>query len=164
MTNTNNEIDIRGIEDFLYLEAQLLDDVKLMEWMELYDAEGKYWMPSSLEQTCAETEISILYESKLLMDVRRRNFGHKLSASMEYAIRGCRIIGNVRLSKEQPDASLIRVLSNFHAHLFYRDEVTLFAGKYTHDLKIVGGTYKIVQKRVDLINADGVQRNLLIYI
>ncbi len=157
-------MNLKQIETFLYEEAQLLDDANIKDWMNLYGDEGCYWMPASLDQTCPETEISILYEKKLLMDVRSRNFGHTLAPSMEYEVRGCRLIGNVRLAAEQPSDGTIRVLSSFHAHIFYRDEVSLFAGKYTHDLKANGDSYQIMQKRVDLINADGIHRNLLIYV
>ncbi len=157
--------DIRKIEAFLYQEAQLLDDTHLIEWMELYDDAGVYWMPTHRDQQCPETEPSILYENKLLMDVRRRNFGHELAPSMEYPVKGSRLIGNVRLADDQEGGdSTIRILSSFHAHIYYRDEVSLFAGKYTHELLEVDDSYKILKKRVDLINADGIQRNLLIYI
>lgn len=156
--------DKHRIEEFLYEEALCLDEARLSEWMDLYSEEGVYWMPASPDQTCPLTEISILYEDRLMMDIRRRNLGHELSPSMDYPIRSSRIIGNIRLPKEQPDSRFVRVLSTFHAQLYYREDTALFAGKYTHDLAIKGDSYLIVRKRVDLINADGVHRNLLIYI
>ena len=156
--------DKHRIEGFLYQEALCLDEARLDDWMDLYSDEGVYWMPASPTQTCPLTEISVLYEDRLLMDIRRRNFGHALSPSMDYPVRGSRIIGNVRLSEDRPDGDIVRVSSTFHAQLYYREETTLFAGKYTHDLAAQGDSYSIVRKRVDLINADGVHRNLLIYI
>ncbi len=156
--------DKHRIEGFLYEEALCLDEARLDDWMSLYSEDGVYWMPASPAQTCPLTEISILYEDQLLMDIRRRNLGHALSPSMDYPIRGSRIIGNIHLPKTQPNGGAIRVCSTFHAQLYYREETTHFAGKYTHDLVAKAESYSIVRKRVDLINADGVQRNLLIYI
>jgi len=162
--NVLSSEDKSRIEGFLYREAQLLDDADLASWMELYSDDGVYWMPASPEQICTLTEISILYEDKMLMDIRRRNFGHTLSPSMEYSVRGSRVIGNVHLSEEQPGGGCLRVCSTFQAQLYYRDEMTPFAGRYTHDLIAIEDAYLIVRKRVDLINADGIHRNLLIYI
>ncbi|MEX0297984.1 MAG: aromatic-ring-hydroxylating dioxygenase subunit beta [Kordiimonas sp.] len=156
--------DMLLIENFLYQEAQYLDDGDLENWMSLYSEDGVYWMPASPDQTCPLTEISILYEDKLLMDIRRRNLGHPLAPSMEYPVRGSRILGNVHLAADQPGGDAIRIASKFHAQLYYREEVTHFAGRYSHDLVREENSFKIVHKRVDLINADGVQRNLLIYI
>src|SRR5918999_5329192 len=35
----------REVEDFLYLEAELLDQRKLREWLELFTDDARYWMP-----------------------------------------------------------------------------------------------------------------------
>lgn len=154
-----------AVTDLLYREALCLDEARLDDWMGLYSEEGVYWMPAHPNQICPDTEISILYENKLLMDIRRRNFGHSLAPSMEYPIRGSRILGNIHLTENQPDNGFVRVTSSFHAQLYYREEFMHFAGKYTHDLVRDGESFtSIAQKRVDLINADGVQRNLLIYV
>ncbi len=40
----DNELRHR-IEDFLYLEAELLDDRKLREWLDLLTDDVRYWMP-----------------------------------------------------------------------------------------------------------------------
>ena len=40
----NNELR-REVEDFLYLEAELLDERKLREWLELLADDVRYWMP-----------------------------------------------------------------------------------------------------------------------
>jgi 3-phenylpropionate/cinnamic acid dioxygenase small subunit len=33
------------VEDFLYLEAELLDDRKLRDWLDLLADDVRYWMP-----------------------------------------------------------------------------------------------------------------------
>ena len=33
------------IEDFMYLEAELLDERRLREWLELFTDDANYWMP-----------------------------------------------------------------------------------------------------------------------
>ena len=33
------------VEDFLYMEAELLDERRLREWLELFTDDLRYWMP-----------------------------------------------------------------------------------------------------------------------
>ena len=155
--------DIREIEDFLYAEADLLDRTDLEQWMELYTEDGTYWMPVREGQDDPLNEISILYENRTLMAVRCNNFGHRLAPSMEYPIRCNHIISRVRVTGEDADQGLLTVTSNFLAVVYYHEQ-TLYTGRYTHQLQVRDGSYKIRQKRVDLINCDANHKSLLIYL
>lgn len=153
------------IEEFLYREADYLDRADLDAWMELYTEDGVYWMPASPTQTDPDTHISIFNDGRLLMEIRRRNFGHEFAASMEYEVRCSHLIGNVRVIEGSETDDEFRVASNFQAVLYYRGEQTLFAGRYTHDLVREQGNLKIRRKRVDLINCDSTQlRSIVIYL
>jgi 3-phenylpropionate/cinnamic acid dioxygenase small subunit len=156
-------VDIREIEDFLYAEADLLDRTDLEQWMELYTEDGTYWMPVREDQDDPLNEISILYENRTLMAVRCNNFGHRLAPSMEYPVRCNHIISRVRVTGEDASQGLLTVTSNFLAVVYYREQ-TLYTGRYTHQLQLVDGSYKIRRKRVDLINCDASHRSLLIYL
>ncbi len=153
----------REIEDFLYTEADLLDRADLENWMALFTEDGTYWMPVREGQDDPLNEISLLYENRTLMAIRCNNFGHRLSPSMEYPVRSSHIISRVRVSDEDEAAGTLTVTSNFQAVVYYKDQ-TLYAGRYTHQLQRANGSYKIRQKRVDLINCDANHRSLLIYL
>lgn len=154
-----------NIEDFLYHEADCLDRADLDAWMQLYTEDGVYWMPASPTQTDPDTHISIFNDDRLLMEIRRRNFGHEFAASMEYDVRSSHLISNVRVIDGKESDGEFRVASNFQAALFYRGEQTLYAGRYTHDLVRNGEDLKIRRKRVDLINCDSSQlRSIVIYL
>lgn len=155
--------DIRDLEEFLYTEADLLDATNLEQWMDLYSDDGCYWMPVGPDQTDPLGEISILYENKTLMAIRCNNFGHRLAPSMEYPVRCSHIISRVKIAESESDDGVITVTSNFQAAVFYREQ-TLYAGRYTHQLVRDGDSFKIRQKRVDLINADANHKSLLIYL
>lgn len=150
------------IERVLYDEADLLDSGDLEGWIELYTDDGRYWMPVSPDQESPDDHVSLFYDDRLLMEIRRRNFGHPLSASMEHEIRTSHLIGNVRL-QESPKAD-VRVTSNFHATVYTLGEQHVFAGRYTHDLTRDGEGYKIHRKRVDVINCDAALKNIVIYL
>ena len=157
--------DLATIEEFLYREAECLDRADLDAWFGLYTEDGTYWMPVSPDQQSPETEISIFYDDRLLMEIRRRNFGHEFAASMEYDVRCSHLIGNVRIIEGSESDNEIRVASNFQAVLYYRGDQTLFAGRYTHDLVRESGELKIRRKRVDLLNCDSDHlRSIVIYL
>jgi benzoate/toluate 1,2-dioxygenase beta subunit len=155
--------DLAQIERLLYDEADCLDRADLDSWFELYTEDSDYWMPVSPDQNDPHRHISLFYDNRLMMEIRRRNFGHEYAASMEYPIRCSHIISNIRIVSADDNSSECRVTSNFQAIVYYKDQ-NVYAGKYTHDLVCRGGTYRIKHKRVDLINCDAEQGNLVIYL
>lgn len=157
------EFDLQQIEHLLYDEADCLDRADLDAWFELYTDDSAYWMPVSPDQDDPHRHISLFYDNRLLMEIRRRNFGHAFAASMEYPVRCSHIISNIRIAAHEPAADACRVTSNFQAVVYYKTQ-HFYAGKYTHDLVVVDDGYRIRHKRVDLINCDAEHGNLVIYI
>lgn len=162
-TASKERADLWEIENFLYQESDLLDANDLDSWMEMFTEDGTYWMPVTPNQEDPHGHISILFENRAVMAVRAANFGHRLAASMEYDIRSSHIISNIRLLELDEATGDCTIKSNFQAVLYYREQ-TLFAGTYTHKLKRVGDSYKIEQKRVDIINCDANHKSIMTYI
>lgn len=153
--------DLAAIEEFLYREADCLDRADLDAWIQLYTADATYWMPVSPDQQSPETEISIFYDDRLLMEIRRRNFGDEWAASMDYDVRCSHLIGNIRHASDDG----WRVLSNFQAAIYYRGNTTFYAGRYTHDLVNTPDGLRIRHKRVDLLNCDSAELgSIVIYL
>lgn len=151
------------IERLLYDEADCLDRADLNSWFELYAEDSDYWMPVSPDQTDPHRQISLFFDNRLMMEIRRRNFGHEFAASMEYPLRCSHIISNIRIASANNTTGECRVTSNFQAVVYYKDQ-QVYAGKYTHDLVSTGDAYLIKHKRVDLINCDAEHGNLVIYL
>lgn len=155
--------DLTEVEAFLYREADLLDEGDLQTWRDLFTEDGTYWMPVDRNQDDPLGHISILYEDRMMMAVRAENFGHRLAASMQYPVRASHLLGNIRLLDCSDDGSEITVKSNFQAVLYYRDQ-RIFAGICTHKLRRSDDDWKIVQKRVDLINCDAEHKSIVTYL
>ena len=151
------------VEEFLQGEADLLDQGDLNSWMELFSESGTYWLPVRDGQESPLDEISIMYENRTLMAIRCNNFGHPLAPSMEYPIRGSRILSRFQIIDHDVATGECTVKCKFQAVIFYREQ-TLFAGTYTYQLKRHENSYLIEQKRVDLINCDADHKSLLIYL
>ena len=159
-----SDFDLRDIESLLYDEASLLDRPDLDRWIEMYAEDGTYWMPVSEDQEDPINHISLFYDDRVMMEIRRRNSVHPRAASKEYKLRCSHIISNIRIIESDDNGDDLRVTSNFQCVMFYNDQQTLYAGTYVHDLVVVGAELKIHHKRVNLINSDGVLGSIIIYL
>lgn len=156
-------VDMNEIERVLYNEADCLDRADLDSWIEMYTDDGTYWMPAAEGQEDPHNHISIMYDDRLLMEIRRRNFGHPASASMEHKLRCSHIISNIRVGEHDQETGDCIVTSNFLALMMWKDK-RMFGGRYTHHLKRTDGGYRIRHKRVDLIDCDAPQISIIIYL
>jgi benzoate/toluate 1,2-dioxygenase beta subunit len=131
--------------------------------MGLYAEDGTYWMPVEENQTDPVNHVSLFYDDRVMMEVRRRNFVHPRAASKDHKVRSSHIIGNVRLQGSNDKGDLV-VTSNFQALVFYRNEQRAFGGSYEHHLIPDRDSYKIRHKKVSLINCEAPQKSLTIYL
>lgn len=165
MSPSNHQQDVlREIEELLYEEARWLDRPDLDAWIELYTEDGSYWMPAAQDQEDPLNHVSIIYDERVMMEIRRRNFVHPRAASKDYPVRQSHLISNIRLAEEESGADAFTVNSNFHCVTYYREEQTLYAGTYRHRLVRTDNGLRIQHKRVELINCDGVLGTMIIYI
>lgn len=160
----NKPETLREIEEFLYQEASLLDRLDLDAWIELYDEEGTYWMPAIIDQEDALNHVSLMYDDRVMMEIRKRNFVHPRAASKDYPVRASHIISNVRIASVDEAKGELSVTSNFQCVSYYRDKQTLYAGTYLHVLIQKPDGFRILHKRVNLINCDGVLGTIIIYL
>ncbi len=160
---TTQTPQIEKITEFLYQEADLLDQNDLGSWIDLYTDEGTYWMPVERDQVDPLNHISIFYDDKPMMQIRKHNLIHKRAPSKEIEIRSSHLIGNVKIKSYDEKTGLCTVTSNFQAIVYYGEQ-TLFAGTYQHDLLIKNGGIQIQQKKVVLINCDASHGTIISYI
>jgi 3-phenylpropionate/cinnamic acid dioxygenase small subunit len=107
------------VEQFLYAEAQLLDDHQFTQWIKLFTDQAHYWMPTRNTRTNREraSEIAARGEGAHIDDdmvrlrgrVRRSTSG--LAWSEEPPSRTRRLLSNVRI--QQRDTGLLDVRLNF---------------------------------------------------
>lgn len=155
---------LREVEELLYQEASLLDRPDLDAWIQLYTEDGTYWMPAIEDQTDPLNHISLMYDDRVMMEIRRRNFVHPRAASKDYKVRASHIISNIRILERDAQTGNCTVSSNFHCASYYWDRQTLFAGTYRHELVNTPEGLRIRHKRVDLINCDAVLGTIIIYL
>lgn len=159
----SNSERLQAATALLYQEADLLDAANLDEWITLYTDDGTYWMPVTPEQEDPLNHISLFYDDRTIMEIRRRNLVHPRAASKDLPIRSSHIIGNIRIVGDG-DEDKMTVRSNFHCAVYSSNKQVLYAGTYQHDLIKVDGQWRIQHKRVDIINCDANLGAILIYL
>ena len=161
MTKQKSEHELSAISSLLNLEARYLNKADLESWISLFTEDGYYWMPLDSEQTSPHEHDSIFYEDRILMEIRKRNYLHRLSPSMQYPIRSSRVVSDIHITEYDEDSCTVE--SSFHAVILYKEQ-TVFAGSMRHQLQRDGDGYKIKIKRVDLLNADMPLPPIMIYL
>lgn len=114
------------VERFLTAEAQLLDDQRYFEWIELFTDDVRYWVPTRVTRTNRERdreiagdgELMYIDDNKFYLSGRVRRLTSGIAWSEEPPSRTRRIISNVRIDPQDNDELL--VTSNF---IVYRNRL-----------------------------------------
>jgi 3-phenylpropionate/cinnamic acid dioxygenase small subunit len=147
-------IDRAAFEEFLIHEATLLDARRFRDWMALFADDGTYWVPAVPDQQSPFNQASLFYDDRDLMKTRVDRLEHPRIHVQTPPSRTAHLVGNVIV--EQADAAKGEfVIGSTVIMVEYRDEAQrIFAGRQHHRLRRDGSGFRIVQKRVDLINCD----------
>jgi 3-phenylpropionate/cinnamic acid dioxygenase small subunit len=143
-----------AFEEFIFHEARLLDERRFRDWMELFADDGTYWVPALPGQQNPLDQASLFYDDRELMKTRVERLEHPRIHVQTPPSRTAHIVGNVVVEEADQAKGEFLVGSTF-VMVEYRDDAQrLFAGRQRHRLRRHGDTFRIVQKRVDLINCD----------
>ena len=146
---------LREIEQFLYRQVELLDRRQWSDFIELFTADGRYWMPAAPEQTTGEGVPSIFYEDRDLMRVRMKRVTHPHAWSQAADWGTNHLVSNVMIEREDGRTGEVVVRSRFHMMEFRRDATRHFAGSYIHHLRRTRDGWRIRLQRVDMVNGQG---------
>jgi len=142
-----------AVEQFLYRQAECLDSRRWQDYIDLFAADGVYWMPPDPSHETWDGMPAIFAEDKNLMTVRMNRVLHPDAWSQRPLWGTNHVVGNVVIESEQPNGDVV-VRSRFHMMELRRDDVRHFAGSYLHHLERAGDSYRIKLQRVDMTNAQ----------
>jgi p-cumate 2,3-dioxygenase beta subunit len=134
------------IEDFLFHEADLLDNWRLDEWLALMTDDAAYFVPPN-DRPDADHRFTLFTIADDIVRLRERVIRLKdPNCHAEYPpSRTRRLITNVRITGS--DGGVISVEANFAVHRYRRGEpVREFVGHYRHKLRRVNGALKIAER------------------
>jgi 3-phenylpropionate/cinnamic acid dioxygenase small subunit len=143
-----------AFEEFIIHEARLLDERRFRDWMALFAEDGTYWVPAVPEQKNPFDQASLFYDDRELMKTRVERLEHPRIHVQTPPSRTAHLVGNVVI-EEADQAEGEFSIGSIVIMVEYRDDAQrVFAGRQSHRLRRHGDTFRIVQKRVDLINCD----------
>jgi 3-phenylpropionate/cinnamic acid dioxygenase small subunit len=157
-------------EEFLFREAELLDDRKLHEWFELVTDDIEYRVPRRVtrERGASQSEFSddafLYYEDAGTLKTRVKRYDSEYAWAENPPSRTRRLVSNVRVRGEANDE--IDVRNNL---LLYRSqgdttEYDLIVGERKDVLRRVDGSLKLAERVVHLDQTILGTRNLSFFL
>ena len=163
----------RQIEDFYYLEAELLDERKLREWFNLLAEDIRYWMPirhntlarpNDIAEELSKPGEGYYFDDDLKsLKIRVERAYSKIAWAEVPPSRTRHLITNIRIKKD--DGNDIEVHSNF---LVYRTRMEtdkdMFVGARQDILRRVNGSFKIARRTIILDQAVLDAKNISVFL
>ena len=161
----------REIEEFLYDEAELLDERHFEAWLDLLSEDIRYWMPmrrnvkfddQGRENTREQQDMNWFDEGKETLTQRVRQILTGVHWAEEPLSRVRHMVSNVRITRATSEQ--LEVQSRF---LIYRnrqqDETDIFVGKREDTLRKIDGQWKIARRKIMLDQNVLLAKNLTVF-
>jgi 3-phenylpropionate/cinnamic acid dioxygenase small subunit len=161
------------IEAFLYREAELLDERRYEEWLDLFAEDAHYFMPMrrnvprdepEREFTRAGTDVNWFDEGKDTLTRRVKQILTGVHWAEEPPSRTCHLISNVQVSAAGSSTAEVTVKSRF---LVYRNrvetETDVLVGRREDVLRRDNGGWKIARRRIVLDQNVLLAKNLTVF-
>jgi biphenyl 2,3-dioxygenase beta subunit len=165
---------LRGeVEEFLYREAELLDDRRFREWLDLFTDDAQYWMPVRDNRLQLPAEVTnelsgrggnfYFDDTKKTLRIRVERLYTGAAWAELPPSRTRHLISNIRIKRES--GSEVEVHSNF---LVYRTRLEhdrdIFVGTRRDILRRVDGQFKIAQRTIVLDQAILDAKNISVFL
>lgn len=157
------------VEQLYYEEAELLDEGRYVDWLEMFADDLEYWMPTRSNRlrrqqalsVAARGEAAFYDETKESLSWRIRRFDSGMAWAEDPPSRTRHLITNIRVrhlnSAEFPGFTEADLLAD-SAFLVYRNRLErehgIFAGKRTDVLRRVGSDQLLVARREILLDQN----------
>ncbi len=148
-TETLNQVTYQDVVDFLYYEAKLLDEWKLLEWADLFTDDGKYTIPPIGRPDADPREaLYIAHDNRRRLQDRAERLLKK-EAHVEYPhSTTTRNYHNIIVTDLEKD--IIKAECNFTTHRTKREVFDTLVGRHKYELVVENGQLKIKSKKVIL--------------
>ena len=144
-----------ALVQFVLDEAKALNEGRYEDWLALFADDGCYWVPLDGErQPNPINHASIAYEDAVLLAIRVRRIGNPRAHSMAPGVSSLHVVQQPRVEAPDPQGDEYRVTTPFLYVELKGERQLMLAGTWRHRLRAQNDGLRIVQKRVDLLNAS----------
>ena len=142
-----------ALGDLIAHEAALLDAGRFDEWLALFAAEARYWVPlQGARQAEGAGHNSIADEDLLLLRLRVERLKSPRAHSQQPASACQHVLQRSRVEHVGADGAEAGLRTPFVYVEARGDEELLLTGTCRHRLVRIDGVWKIRLKRIDLLN------------
>ena len=164
------------ITDFLYREAELLDERRYREWLDLLADDVRYWMPirrnvklgDESEFTRAQSDINWFDEGKDTLSRRVKQIETGIHWAEEPRSRLSHLVANVQVQKADPSFAAPREVSVTSRFLIYRNrvetETDILVGRREDQLRRNGASWLLARRKSILDQNVLLSKNLTFFI
>ncbi len=164
------------VEDFLYAEAEFLDQRQFRDWLDLLADDLVYFMPmrrnvkfgrhAEQENTRPDRDISWFDEDKWTLSKRVEQIMTGVHWAEEPLSRVCHMVSNIQILEARPSVEAAREVSVRSRFLVYQnrleDETYFFVGKRTDVLRNTDGGWKLAKREIILDQNVLLAKNLTV--
>lgn len=137
------------VTELLYEEAELLDEWRLDEWLQLYTDDASYFIPCNDDPDGDPARSLVLIDDNRLRMESRVDRLNNRRAHREYPHSNVRhLVTNIRLGDREGDELAVR--ASFAVWRFRNGEEKHYVGRYYYRLVVTEGGLRIRSKRVVL--------------
>src|SRR5690242_1101545 len=167
---------VQDIADFLYREAELLDERRYEEWLGLLADDIRYWMPvrrnvkfgdEEREFTRSGTDINWFDEGKDTLSRRVKQILTGIHWAEEPVSRISHLVANIRLVEVNPSLEAPAEVTVKCRFLIYRNrvetETDFLVGKREDLLRRVDGQWNIARRKIVLDQNVLLTKNLTFF-
>ena len=180
MVATNDAVALlllkQDVENFLYHEANVLDERQYDDWLEMLTADVRYWVPMRRNVKFGELEreftregqdINWFDEGKETLTQRVRQIQTGVHWAEEPLSRLAHLVTNVEIFNVRPDPSAAQEVSSRCRFIIYRNrvetETDILVGRREDTLRREDGRWKIARRRVLLDQSVLLAKNLTFF-
>jgi 3-phenylpropionate/cinnamic acid dioxygenase small subunit len=149
--------------EFIYHEARLIDEKRLVEWYDLYADDCRYWMPLMRGQPEGALHTSLFDEDKLLLKIRIERLVNPKSYSQAHPSWCQHILQAPRIERREEDSGMTVLRTPFLYVEYQQDHQELYAGVAWHHLRRRGDTLVIAVKKIELLNCEAALPSLQLF-
>jgi benzoate/toluate 1,2-dioxygenase beta subunit len=146
------DLPITEIQQLLFQEARLLDEQQFEAWLNLYTSDCIYWVPLEKNQLDGIHTSSIIYDDKTLMEIRIRQYAHARAHARNPLPRTVHAVSNIQVEKERD--GIYPVFSNLVLAEYRQETQRSWFATVEHHVKFLDKSFKIQNKRINLINSE----------
>ncbi len=164
------------VEEFLYREAELLDERRYEDWLALFTDDARYWMPMRRNVPADEPEreftregadVNWFDEGKETLARRVGQIRTGVHWAEEPPSRICHMVSNVQILSMRPAGPTPTEVAVKSRFLVYRNrvetETDVLVGKREDVLRRVDGRWQIARRKIVLDQSVLLTKNLTFF-